>query len=372
MNINRHNYEEFFLLYVDNELDTAGRSAVENFIAANPDLAIELEMLQDTVLPSEDSIQFTGKQALLKNEMLINELNYEELFVLYHDNELTLEQKEKVEQFVYRHPQFQQEFELIREAQLIPDNNIRFPDKSLLYRSENEKPVIGFRWWRMAAAAVVILFLGISGWYYRSSTTVTDPSLAADGPKTTLPAISPKDDTLKKGELVQETQPDLNSVTNTENNTTLKQALRNTNKPESNNTLVAYASPVTEPKKNSIESSNISTTPNVTIIEQPEKGAIAQVETTKPSIEQYNDRKVETVIDGPVGGDIEEEEKGLNSYAVNDGSIEVMNTSISNKNKMRGFFRKVSRVMEKAASFGPGENENRKGIRIASFEIPLK
>ena len=36
--INRHNYEEFFLLYVDGELETAQRATVEKFIEQNPDL----------------------------------------------------------------------------------------------------------------------------------------------------------------------------------------------------------------------------------------------------------------------------------------------------------------------------------------------
>jgi hypothetical protein len=40
------------------------------------------------------------------------------------------------------------------------------------------------------------------------------------------------------------------------------------------------------------------------------------------------------------------------------------------KNRMRGFFRKVTRVFDKATSKEPAEN--RKGIHIASFAIALK
>ncbi len=46
MIINRHNYEEFFLLYIDNELDGGQQTAVEKFVEQNPDLGKELEMLK--------------------------------------------------------------------------------------------------------------------------------------------------------------------------------------------------------------------------------------------------------------------------------------------------------------------------------------
>src|SRR3978361_957121 len=101
--INRNNYEEFFLLYADNELDIKTKLAVENFIEQNTDLAVELDMLLKTKSAPEE-IFFNDKELLLRTEgNSINETNYEEYFLLYIDNELSTAKREEVEMYVLQH-----------------------------------------------------------------------------------------------------------------------------------------------------------------------------------------------------------------------------------------------------------------------------
>jgi anti-sigma factor RsiW len=64
INIDRNNYEEYFLLYVDNELTPVQRLAVEEFINNHPDLKEELELLSSTVLDAEP-IRLFDKDLLL-------------------------------------------------------------------------------------------------------------------------------------------------------------------------------------------------------------------------------------------------------------------------------------------------------------------
>ena len=66
-------------------------------------------------------------------------------------------------------------------------------------------------------------------------------------------------------------------------------------------------------------------------------------------------------------GPVELKEGSAFASLANDND-EMFESSDKNK-KMRGFFRKVTRVFDKATSKEP--SENRKGLRIASFAIAL-
>jgi hypothetical protein len=65
--IDTGNYEEFFLLYLDNELSAADRASVEAFAASHPALQEELELLLDTRLKPETH-SFAHLDLLLKPE----------------------------------------------------------------------------------------------------------------------------------------------------------------------------------------------------------------------------------------------------------------------------------------------------------------
>lgn len=176
MEINRHNYETFFLLWVDGELSIQDQKDVEEFIDKNPDLASELALLQDTKLPIDDSIIYLNKESLLKIESPSLSLStYEDYFLLYIDNELSSKEKQEVELFVLQHPALQAEFLLLQKT-ILSQEIIVFDNKELLYKKEeDEKPVTYFNWRRLAIAAAIIGLI-FSIWMIAPNNSVKQPN----------------------------------------------------------------------------------------------------------------------------------------------------------------------------------------------------
>ena len=164
MIINRHNYEEFFILYWDDELTTAQKQAVENFVTANPELQEEFKLLGETRFIPDNNVQFEEKEFLLNNSF-INITNYEEQLLNYVDDELSNNERKEVEKLAAKQPAIQKELLLLQKTKLQPEAEVIFPDKSSLYRREENADsyrhrVISMVWFRVAVAAALILIAG--------------------------------------------------------------------------------------------------------------------------------------------------------------------------------------------------------------------
>jgi hypothetical protein len=126
--ITRDNYEEFFLLYIDNELSIADREAVERFVAHHPDLQQDWKALLHCRLLPDEQLVFPGREAL------------------------------------YRTGAEEEEDDLHRFS---PDLSIVFPDKASLYKEEKDERIIWMPWLRIGAAAaiagIVALLVLLSG-----------------------------------------------------------------------------------------------------------------------------------------------------------------------------------------------------------------
>ena len=211
MEINRNNYEEYFLLYADNELSKTEKKVVEIFLQENPDLKEEFLMIQLTVNSPEQEVKFIDKSLLLKKEPpFINENNYEEIFVLYFDNELSVSQKTKIENFVTENSKYKAGFELIGKAKLTTDNSIVYTDKKKLYRKEKPGKVIPLILWIAMAVAVFIGFgLWITISYFNKneeSHTVATQANTTKKPAAAEGNVIPKKSVTEGDEIVSSTK----------------------------------------------------------------------------------------------------------------------------------------------------------------------
>lgn len=158
--ITRNNYEEFFILYWDNELDPSQRRTVEDFVKEHTDLEEEFRLLGSTRFMPENEVTYDGKELLIKPLIpVIDKANYENYLLSYIDQELNQPEKLALEKYLQLNPAARDELRLLEKTKLQPEFSIVFPDKSSLYRKEPAK-IITIFWLRIAAAAAILLVAG--------------------------------------------------------------------------------------------------------------------------------------------------------------------------------------------------------------------
>ena len=112
-NISLHNYQDFLLRFIDEELDLRETEALLAFVALHPEAQEELELLQSTKLDIE-TITCPSKALLYKNIFPV----------------------------------------------IVEPTTIVYPNKQKLFKKEKEKaPVILLKWWAVAAAAVFLFMM---------------------------------------------------------------------------------------------------------------------------------------------------------------------------------------------------------------------
>ncbi|HEY0678417.1 MAG TPA: hypothetical protein VGD17_09025 [Chitinophagaceae bacterium] len=380
MNINRYNYEEFFLLYVDNELTKAERMEVEQFVQANPDLEEELVMLKQSKLRPDTQVQFDGKSILLKPEAsgsFISEANYEEFFILYADNELDAHSRREVEEFASENPALQLELNLFLQAKAEPDEAIVFGDKSSLYKqsSDERKPVVIRMWRVVAVAAMLLIALGI---FWISNTGNNEPGVVAKNNTQQNKQEQQQKNTTDKQEgnelaenktdnaekvktepaQTQEKEPGQQLAVTERTNRSEKKTVRDYQEPSVNNRQLAVND---VPKKD--DAVNEERVLAKVDVARPDDNASANTFNTSletanltSAVKAIGDPVVRTVVN--TGTPIQMEPKD-----------EVYFANTTANRKLRGLFRKVTRVFEKTTNL-PAVEE--KGLLIGGFEIALK
>jgi hypothetical protein len=172
MNINRNNYQEYLLLYIDGELSAEVEQEVDTFLELNTDIKQEFDDLLNTKLQPED-IAFGDISYLLKSEeksIVLN--NYEEKFLLYVDKEMTATEEQSVETFVLQHPELQSTFTALKNT-VLPLEIIQHPNKEELYKKER-KPIVFY----LQKVAVAAVFIGFVAFMWNSNSNITNTEIA--------------------------------------------------------------------------------------------------------------------------------------------------------------------------------------------------
>jgi hypothetical protein len=346
MQINRHNYEEYFILYMDNELGATDRRMVEDFVKLHPDLQEELEMLLQSRFTPDTAIVFENKNELLFDASSGIQLsNFEEWAVLYMDNELDPSQRMVVDQMAAENPEARFMMDQVLRTRLQPEN-ILFPDKASLYRKEER---VRFAWWqRMSAAAILLLIAGASAFLLLNNSPVDTIDVVAATPgklETRIPQQKAVVD-----------QPGTKEENTDENIEALKEV---ENEPQQVSTMVV--SNKRSPSKTDEVPVEVVSIEKLSGITPVEKMRSENISTTNVNIANMvsADGRSHSVQMEPVKTDLTNSPDNPIAEDVTNDIVQASFQSDGKKNKLRGFFRKVTRTFEKRTNIDATDDDDR-------------
>lgn len=377
MSINRHNYEEYFILYLDNELDAAGKRMVDAFVQQHPDLKDELDILLQYKLEPDQQIVFEGKEELFKEngQTPITLSNYEEWFTAHVDRELNNEEELLLQKFIQSHPQSAKELQLLLQTR-IPAETVVFPDKSSLYRKEEKARRIFPLYFRAAAAVLLIVLATATVILLNRNNDGQQPDMAKEEPKLTTPVpgqlpaekgIEKENGTRNRESLAQsginvQDHPKTTAVVLPEQSATTvstKQKKQSVPAPEKNMPVpqqeTALAQQAIKPSNNLPQPSY---NPNV-LNNTATDNAVAE-NAVQPKPTPANIIKPVVTSANPQPSDIVQA-----SYTDNTA----LEQADGKKNRNRGIFRKIARTFEKRTSIDPTDDDR---LLVAGLSIKLK
>ena len=354
MIINRHNYEECFILYWDNELSASQKQVVENFVKENQDLQEEFTILGQTRFAPDNNIQLEKKEFLLNNSF-INITNYEEQLLNYIDDEVTADQRKEIERFTGQYSVVKQELALLQKTKLQPEAEVMFPDKSILYRREEKVRVISMTWFRVAVAAAIILIAGFAT--FRLINTNGDIPTVAEINK---PKNQPSDKTIEQpisnpaNQIPQDTKVDLAKTDKKSTEQSKDKKVEETVVP---NTLIAKRE-----NKNNLpeERKNVNQQPDN--MNTTSDGIIAEATV----VIKKDDRTVETNQTDVINTGFDKSDVTLKDNP----TLYIPEQEEREKGGIKEFLRKTTRVFERRTRIQTTTDDNK--LLVGAFAVSLK
>lgn len=150
--INKYNYEEFFLDFMEGNLSTSELSALEEFLDLHPELKEEFEEMSLVELVEEEVAfdKSTLKELPYKND-------FDQFCIAKVEGDLSAEEEISFDEYLNADDSRQVEFGLYEKAKLKADLNIQFQDKNDLKKNRKILP-----YWLLSgtglAASILLLF----------------------------------------------------------------------------------------------------------------------------------------------------------------------------------------------------------------------
>jgi len=343
------NYEEYFILYMDNELSDGQMKMVDAFLLAHPDLQSEFEGLMSTKLPAEE-FSF-DKTQLLADKMKLGCID--EDLLLYIDDELASDKKNIVELQLSSNKDYQFQHQSLLQTKLDPFEKILYPNKQELYR-RTERLVVFKLWMRVAAAVIIIAVAGLL--YFKNS-----GSINISGTNNQLPVAN-----------------------NTRQTSPLKK-VQNTNQIEHINQQQTAITSTAAKKEEHLNKTNTPKQEEKKIKMDEDKPLIALSashddpsdvnRTFVPKLDFTSDNKTNTVASNDPKLSINKADvtSSVVDRTINEQPVEPKENSIADndrKGSVKGFLRKATRMIEKRTGIDPA-NDNGE-LLIGAVAISLK
>ena len=350
--LTRDNYEEAFLLYIDEELTADQKAAVEAFAAVHPDLQEELDLLMGTKLPQLDvaEVAVMDKSFLLADSMKANAID--EDLLLYIDNELDAAQKGAVEEKLQKDKDYNEQHRLLAKTKLDAAETVVYPYKAELYRRTERR--IYAAWWRVAAAAVLILWAGTTTDWFDAEEATTNNSRPVALQTTTTPTTAPAANNASVANNATKEEGS-EEVRNTP--VTIEEVIANT----------GASKTIAQPQTNYRTTEN-TTADNAVTTAQPVASRVTAVQTSADYIpaspqQIFNDAVVTSA----------EPVRTISTDAHTTTPVpveEVVATAAPEKGgSLKGFLRKTTRFIERTTSINPVNADNELLIGVLAINV---